>query len=467
MNESRGVGSGRRLLGRGVCMLLALCVASCVTFEDSETRARRDARRRLESLGYVDTVPVTPDSEGKVGVTLHDPEKAYPGLNLFNSRDQSTARLMTMEGEDVHTWTSDEMGDTFDEGQRVLTTSSARYLHGWNQVEMAENGDLFVIGSHHMLMRLDWDSNVLWKRDVSAHHDLAIAADGTVYVLVDGIRSAEVDGEPVGFQDNDIVVFSPDGEELRRISLYDALKDGEWGDEVRQRLMRVKNRRRSAFENVRKAVREDVDDREALLERYQRAARGEIEGDDGILNVLFHNRVQDIFHSNSIQVLERDEPGLWRAGDLLICILRLDMIAVIDRESGRVIWTWGTDELEAPHHPTFLPDGNVLVFDNGVRRRHSRVVKMDPRSGEIVWQYVANPPESFFTDARGGCQELPNGNVLITETNTGRAFEVTPEGEIVWEYYNEILEGVDEAAMRGAIYRMTRMDHNAVEHLTP
>jgi hypothetical protein len=31
---------------------------------------------------------------------------------------------------------------------------------------------------------------------------------------------------------------------------------------------------------------------------------------------------------------------------------------------------------------------------------------------------------------------LPNGNTLITEPDPSRAFEVTPEKDIVWEYVN-------------------------------
>jgi hypothetical protein len=38
----------------------------------------------------------------------------------------------------------------------------------------------------------------------------------------------------------------------------------------------------------------------------------------------------------------------------------------------------------------------------------------------------------------GKHQRLPNGNVLIAESGQGRAFEVTPEGKIVWEYINYI-----------------------------
>jgi hypothetical protein len=33
-------------------------------------------------------------------------------------------------------------------------------------------------------------------------------------------------------------------------------------------------------------------------------------------------------------------------------------------------------------------------------------------------------------------QRLPNGNTLVNEGNFGRFFEVSPEGEVVWEYVN-------------------------------
>ena len=38
----------------------------------------------------------------------------------------------------------------------------------------------------------------------------------------------------------------------------------------------------------------------------------------------------------------------------------------------------------------------------------------------------------------GMAQRLPNGNTLITESSFGRFFEVTSQGEIVWEYINPI-----------------------------
>ena len=103
---------------------------------------------------------------------------------------------------------------------------------------------------------------------------------------------------------------------------------------------------------------------------------------------------------------------------------------------------------------------DILIFDNGVERRHSRIVELNPASGSIEWQYVANPPESFFSNFRGSCQRLPNGNTLVCQGSNGRIFELTVENEIVWEYVSPHLGPVDPDAGRFGstnIYRAYRV----------
>jgi hypothetical protein len=48
---------------------------------------------------------------------------------------------------------------------------------------------------------------------------------------------------------------------------------------------------------------------------------------------------------------------------------------------------------------------------------------------------------------------LPNGNTLITESDTGHVFEVTPAGERVWEF---AVPAFDEQGNRAAVWRATR-----------
>jgi hypothetical protein len=50
---------------------------------------------------------------------------------------------------------------------------------------------------------------------------------------------------------------------------------------------------------------------------------------------------------------------------------------------------------------------------------------------------------------------LPNGNTLIDEGWFGRFFEVTPEGDVVWEYVNPYFGGPPKA-QSNAVFRVYR-----------
>ena len=67
---------------------------------------------------------------------------------------------------------------------------------------------------------------------------------------------------------------------------------------------------------------------------------------------------------------------------------------------------------------------------------HSRVIEVNPSTNEIEWEYKEKNHVDFFSDIASSAQRLPNGNTLICEATYGRFFEVTPSGEIVWEYIN-------------------------------
>ena len=139
----------------------------------------------------------------------------------------------------------------------------------------------------------------------------------------------------------------------------------------------------------------------------------------------------------------------------------VNQIVILEPETYRILWSWGQGELEWPHHPTMLPSGRILVFDNGVRRGYSRVVELDPLSKRIVWEYRADPLETFNTQARGAAQRLPGGNTLITESDRGRVFEVNPAGEIVWTWLNP----AQKKGHRQTVYRMIRLPGTLIEPL--
>jgi len=96
--------------------------------------------------------------------------------------------------------------------------------------------------------------------------------------------------------------------------------------------------------------------------------------------------------------------------------------------------------------------GNILLFNNGGReeRRYSTVVEITPPltadgtyiltddntygPEELTWEYDPDPPERFYSFFISGVQRMPNGNTLVNQGAGAKVREVTPEGEIVWEY---------------------------------
>jgi len=98
-----------------------------------------------------------------------------------------------------------------------------------------------------------------------------------------------------------------------------------------------------------------------------------------------------------------------------------------------IVWSLG-GLWHRQHEPSLLNNGNVLVFDNNGDEGNSRIVEFDPVTQEMVWQYAGSEGRPFASNTCGTCQRLPNGNTLITESEAGRAFEVVPDGLIVWEF---------------------------------
>jgi len=128
-------------------------------------------------------------------------------------------------------------------------------------------------------------------------------------------------------------------------------------------------------------------------------------------------------------------------GNILVSFRNISTVILIERATGDIIWKLGAPPLAQQHDPRPLPNGNVLIFDNGTHRRDhpaifSRVIEVDPRTSEIVWQYRDRSLFEFFSPYISGAQRLPNGNTLICEGCHGRIFEVTAGGEVVWEYVN-------------------------------
>ena len=155
---------------------------------------------------------------------------------------------------------------------------------------------------------------------------------------------------------------------------------------------------------------------------------------------LICNQLRDEFaHANAISPLPN--------GDIYISFRRLNMIGLIDKQTRKMKWQHRDDSFGMQHDCAPLPNGNITLFANGINTTtnpFSRVIELDPRTHKTVWEYRAKPAYTFFSPHISGAQRLPTGNTLICEGQWGRLFEVTPEGEIVWEYVSPFM-GPDRA----------------------
>ena len=102
--------------------------------------------------------------------------------------------------------------------------------------------------------------------------------------------------------------------------------------------------------------------------------------------------------------------------------------------------------------PGLAGAGNLMIFNNGDSRLrpYTTAIELTPpmnadgtyrlQSGQpygpetLAWEYNPDPPERFFSFFISGVQRLPNGNTLVNQGAGAQVREVTPAGEIVWEY---------------------------------
>jgi len=125
-------------------------------------------------------------------------------------------------------------------------------------------------------------------------------------------------------------------------------------------------------------------------------------------------------------------------GNYLISCKILNLLFIVDRQRSEVVWHYQNDDMGGQHDAQVLDNGNILLFANGVYAcdlHYSSIWELDPATKEKVWHYQAKDnPQSFFSPHVGGCQRLASGNTLICEGAKGCLFEVTPDGDVVWEY---------------------------------
>lgn len=165
-------------------------------------------------------------------------------------------------------------------------------------------------------------------------------------------------------------------------------------------------------------------------------------------------------------------------GDIMCCSYNTSNVVILDRKTCEVKWRYGEGKMSFPHNPTLLDNGNILVLDNNrycvnnwMPPDGSRVIEIDPKTNQVVWEYKAPNTTDFYTTYIGGAERQPNGNTLICEGALGRFLEVTPQKEIVWEYVNPFYGELPNLAYgpSNAVFRVHRYspDYPGLRKMNP
>ncbi len=391
-----------------------------------------------------------------MGVTIYEPEKAWSGYTLMPVAGIGCV-LIDMNGNVIRTW-KDLQGhpNKLLPGGYVMGTLAARDReYGYQDM-----GDV---------TQVDWNGNVVWS-----FNKKEFLHDGEhSYWMARQHHDYQREGNPVGYYVPGMECKTDSGNTLilchedlynRRISdkrlLDDVIIEVDWNGNIIWEWKANDHFNELGFSEIQK-------------------------------NVLFRNPnfhengggQYDWLHINSMSVLG---PNRWYdAGDerfhpdnIIWDSREANILAIISKETGKIVWKIGPDFTVTPelrrigqiigqHHVHMIPQGlpgagNILIFDNGGwagygipsrtskdgtktdLRDYSRVIELDPVTLEVVWQFdgsvfggmnTLTARTKFYSQLISCAQRLPNGNTFICEGSCCRLLEVTPDKEVVWEYY--------------------------------
>jgi outer membrane protein assembly factor BamB len=336
------------------------------------------------------------------GVVQHDPQRAQQGLTLYTSGHDQRAMLIDMDGRVVHQW-SLLYSRAWDKSGAVAKPRPDAFIY-IEKAHVFPNGDLLALYTAigdtpwgYGLVKMDKNSNVIWKYLANAHHDFTFDTEGNIFVLTHEFSKVNIPGFEhllkIPRIDDFIVKLSPDGRPLKKVWLTGAFARSSSG-------------RRLYF------------------------------GPD--------NEMGDYLHTNSVHVLNKAVPSIpqSRPGQVLVSMREISTIALIDPESSTVVWA-STGPWVRQHDAEFLPNGRLLLFDNEGDPSDfgSRVLEIDPATFKVKWSYGGRSDQPLDSTVRGSQSRLANGNTLIVESYAGRVLEVTRTGDIVWEFINPVRGG--------------------------
>jgi len=372
--------------------------------------------------------------------------------------------LMNNCGEVVHTWSS---ANTVPANSLYLMDDGTLLYPA--KADSANNSPIQGGGAGERIRRIDWDGNVLWDyiyydNEKRLHHDIEPMPNGNVlaiaWVRVDSATCVAAGRNPEYITQDElwserIIEVQPTGPNSGTIV---------WQWDLTDHLVQDYDQGKPNYGVV-------ADHPELLDFNYVNTTLSNPGQNDWVhLNSIAYNEELDqivlsnqifseiwiIDHSTTTEEASGHTGGTYgKGGDFLY---RYGNPQVYDRGTAddQVLWR--------QHDAHWIADGladagSIMIFNNGLDRpvSFSEIDVISPPqdspgvysigSGEAygptdkTWNYHAEDSTSFYSFFISGARRSPNGNTMICSGQTGRLFEVTYEGDIVWEYVSPVIQG--------------------------
>ncbi len=332
-----------------------------------------------------------------------------PGLTAITSSEADYklgVKIIEPDGSIVHQWKLDWFkiwpnATHINEEERPIAEPGTE-IQG---EAIMPNGDLVFNFEYIGLVRVDACGNVVWRLPKLTHHAIFLDENHHIWVpsrIYHDKKSATYPFHVPPFFEDTVLEVSPEGEVLQEISMLGLLIDN---------------------------------------------------GYQGLLHILgtrvSNARTPDSVHLNDVEIFPSTlKEGVFSSGDVMVSFRNISTVAVFNPTDRKIKYI-STGKVAHQHDADFIDGNHFSVVDNNnidyqnkpFSRLRSRIMIESAIDGTLKVHYQGTEKSQYYTNIRGKHQWLDNGNMLISESSKGRAFEITPEGKIIWDYINIVTNG--------------------------
>lgn len=330
------------------------------------------------------------------GFRSRDPDFIDNGYLLISRYSkkyaQTIVQLLSVSNQKViHTWVP-PLSEVFKLTPRHKGDANTRMAYRAQHPLMLPDGDLLFTSGEGPMVRLDPCGKIVWTIDRHFHHSLELDCDGNILAPI--VVEPPIVHTVFPIRDDGFAVVSLEGKILSEYSITDIL---------------VKNGHRSLVYGV-----------------------GEFE--------------LDRIHLNDAQpIMNNSFPA--ELGDVALSMRHLSTVALFRPDSNRLIWL-KTGPWLGQHDINPLGNGRYSIFGNDIVRGKNESRFLVENTSEIyLYDYRNNTvdlpysrvmtEEKVFSQTGGRSMILPNGDVIIEESDKNRILRIS-QNKTRWEYVNSL-----------------------------